>query len=191
MELAIYGNDEIHTIFEWHEERRIEKLRQLHTLNIEVKKEWYFLTINPRPDITLTEFMKTIVKALKKRWINYYIMVIEQRGETEEELGKGFHTHIIFNKGIKHCKVIKEMSNTFKKMCDTSNYHLFNIKSIGEEEKKRKIEYILGEKADDGKHLKQQMDKIFRERNKLKSYYISEEQERICPQKEPIKHQHN
>jgi len=166
---------EITRIHEWHEEKKLEKLRQLHTLKIELKKEWYFLTVNPRPDITLTEFMKTIEKALKKRWINYYIMVIEQRGESEAELGKGFHTHIIFNKGIKHCKVIIEMSNTFKKMCDTSNYHLFNLKSIGEEEKKRKVEYILGEKADVEKHLKQQMDIIFRERNKLKSYYILEE----------------
>jgi len=166
---------EIVRIQEWHEERRVEKLRQLHKSHIELKKEWYFLTVNPKPDITLTEFMKTIDKALKKRWINYYIMVIEQRGESEAELGKGFHTHIIFNKGIKHCKVITEMSNTFKKMCDTSNYHLFNLKSIGEEEKKRKVEYILGEKADVEKHLKQQMDIIFRERNKLKSYYILEE----------------
>lgn len=159
----------------WHEERRLEKLRQLHKNKIEIEKEWYFLTVNPKPDITLIEFMKTIEKALKKKWINYYIMVIEQRGECEAELGKGFHTHIIFNKGCKHCKVITEMSNTFKKMCDTSNYHLFNLKSIGEEEKKRKIEYITGVKADVEKHLKQQMDIIFRERNKLKSYYIIEQ----------------
>lgn len=125
-------------IMEWHENRRIEKLKQLHKNKIEIEKEWYFLTVNPKPDITLTEFMKTIDKALRKKWITYFIMVIEQRGECEEELGKGFHTHIIFNKGIKHCKVITEMSNTFKKMCDTSNYHLFNLKSIGEEEKKEK-----------------------------------------------------
>lgn len=174
-----YNEDQqvISEIFQWHEERRIEKLRQLHNSHIELKKEWYFLTVNPKPDITLTEFMKTIEKALSKKWLNYYIMVIEQRGENEQELGKGFHTHIIFNKGIKHCKVVTEMSNTFKKMCDTSNYHLFNLKSIGEEEKKRKVEYILGTKADDAKHLKQQMDIIFRQRNKLKSYYILEDKE--------------
>jgi len=165
----------IREIMEWHEERRLEKLRQLHKNKVEIEKEWYFLTVNPKPDITLTEFMKTIQKALMKKWINYYIMVIEQRGECEAELGKGFHTHIIFNKGCKHCKVITEMSNTFKKMCDTSNYHLFNLKSIGEEEKKRKVEYITGVKADVEKHLKQQMDIIFRERNKLKSYYIIEQ----------------
>jgi hypothetical protein len=164
-------------IFAWHEQRRIDKLRGLK--NIELNKEWYFLTINPRPDITLQEFMKTIQKAVLKRWITYYIFVIEQRGENEEELGKGFHTHIIFNKGIKHCKVVLEMANTFKKMCDTSNYHLFNLKNIGDEEKKRKIEYITGCKKDEQKHLKQQMDIIFRKRENLKSYYILEDASQI------------
>lgn len=166
---------EIANIQDWHEERKINKLRELNTLKIEVDKKWYFLTINPRPTITLEDFMKTIRKALSKKWITYFIFVIEQRGETEEELGKGIHTHIIFNKGIKHCKVIKEMGNSFKNMCDISNYHLFNISNIGDEEKKRKIEYILGTKADCEKHKKQQMDIIFREKLKLKSHYIIEE----------------
>lgn len=173
MELEKYGIEDVHNIIEWHENRRIEALRQLK--NIELNKEWYFLTINPRPDIKLSEFVKTIRKALLKKWITYYIFVIEQRGENEEELGKGFHTHIIFNKGIKHCKVVLEMSNTFKKLCDTSNYHLFNLKNIGDLEKQRKIEYITGTKADPAKHLKQQMDIIFRKKENLKSYYISED----------------
>ncbi len=173
MESSIFITDEQYEIMQWHEQRRIDKLKELK--NIEINKEWYFLTVNPAPDITLKDFMKTIQKALLKKWITYYIFVIEQRGENEEELGKGFHTHIIFNKGIKHCKVVTEMGNTFKKMCDISNFHLFNLKNIGEEEKKRKIEYITGTKADDAKHLKQQMDIIFRKKENLKSYYILED----------------
>lgn len=166
---------EIAELFMWHEHRRIEALRVLHKSHIELSKEWYFLTVNPRPDIQLRDFIKAINKSLSKKWITYFIFVIEQRGECEAEIGKGFHTHIIFNKGIKHCKVVQEMSNTFKKMCDVSNFHLFNLKSIGEEEKKRKIEYILGVKADDDKHLKQSMDIIFRKKENLKSYYSIED----------------
>jgi hypothetical protein len=165
--------EECYKIYLWHLDRRIEKLGKLR--NVELNKEWYFLTINPRPDITLKEFMKTILKAMTKVWIKYYIFVIEQRGENEDELGKGFHTHIIFNKGIKHCKVVTEMANTFKKMCDTSNFHLFNLKNIGDEEKIRKIEYITGTKKDEVKHLKQQMDIIYRKKENLKSYYILED----------------
>lgn len=135
-------------------------------------KEYYFLTINPNPDITLQDFLKTINKALNKVWITSYIYVIEQRGETLDDVGKGFHLHAIFKKNIKHCKVVSGLSNSFKKMCDTSNYHFFNIKNIDENEKDRKMEYILGKKADEEKHKKQQMDIIFRQNNNLKSYYI-------------------
>jgi len=167
---------EIAEIFRWHENRRIEQMRETtEKYKQELTKEWYFLTINPAPDKKLPDFIKAINKALSKKWITYYIYVIEQRGESEAELGKGFHTHIIFNKGIKNCKVIKEMANSFRHMCDTSNYHLFNLKNIGDEEKRRKIEYITGMKADEEKHLKQQMDIIFRQREKLKSYYTTEE----------------
>ena len=170
---SIFETDQQFEIIKWHENRIIERLRAIK--NIEINKEWYFLTVNPAPDITLKEFMKTIQKAVSKKWLKYCIYVIEQRGEKEEELGKGFHTHIIFNKGCKHCKVVQEMSNTFKKMCDVSNYHLFNLKSIGDQEKIRKIEYITGIKADEAKHLKQQMDIIFRKRENLKSYYLIEQ----------------
>jgi len=167
---------EIAEIFRWHENRRIEQMRETtEKYKQELTKEWYFLTINPAPDKKLPDFIKAINKALSKKWITYYIYVIEQRGESEAELGKGFHTHIIFNKGIKNCKVIKEMANSFRHMCDTSNFHLFNLKNIGDEEKRRKIEYITGMKADEEKHLKQQMDIIFRQREKLKSYYTTEE----------------
>lgn len=167
---------EISDIFRWHEERRIQELRdKQEKYKEEIKKEWYFLTVNPAPNKKLPDFLKTINKALSKKWISYFIYVIEQRGESEAELGKGFHTHIIFNKGIKHCKVVKEMANSFKNMCDVSNYHLFNLKNIGDEEKLRKIEYITGQKADTEKHLKQQMDIIYRQKEKLKSYYIIED----------------
>lgn len=168
----------IHSIFMKKELDKIEKLRKLK--DPDIVKEWYFLTVNPDTSkVSLREFMKTIEKSLSKKWINYYIFVIEQRGETEEELGRGFHTHIIFNKGIKHCKVVKEMSNTFKNMCDVSNYHLFNIKNIGEQEKLRKIEYITGTKSDEQKHLKQKMDIIFRQKENLKSFYILEDASQI------------
>jgi len=163
----------ISDIMNKYEENHIAKLRELKKSGVETEKNYYFLTVNPKPSITLEELLKTIQKAMQKKWISYYLYVIEQRGENIEELGKGIHTHIIFNKGIKHCKVIKEMSNTFKGLCDVSNFHLFNIASIGDEEKKRKIEYITGTKADEEKHLKQEMDIIFRQEKKLKSYYTS------------------
>ena len=103
MELSIYGQDEIYQIIEWHEQRRIDKLLK-KSKQTDLIKEWYFLTINPAPNINLTDFHKTIEKAVSKVWITTYLYVIEQRGENIEELGKGFHTHIILAKKKKHEK---------------------------------------------------------------------------------------
>ena len=140
-------------------------------------KNYYFLTVNPdTTKIPLPVFMKAIQKAVSKRWISYYEWVIEQRGENEEELGKGYHTHIIFNKGIKHCKVVLEMKNSFKNILDFKSKYIdnwFNLQNIDDEEMVRKTSYILDRKADPEKWLKQDMDIIFRQKNGLQKSYKS------------------
>lgn len=140
---------------------------------IKNKTKYIFLTINPNAQITLLEFIKTIEKMMTKSWITNYLYVIEQRGETLDELGKGFHFHLILEKpqAKSYQHMIRELSNTANKVCDTSNFHFFNIKNISEEEKERKIIYLTGIKADAAKHKKQEMDIIFRKNNNLLSYY--------------------
>ena len=132
-----------------------------------------FITINPNAQITLLDFINKINKMMSKKWITNYLYVYEQRGETEAELGKGFHFHCILEKPKTkaYSHMIAELSNSANSVCDTSNFHFFNIKSISEEEKKIKIAYITATKADPAKYLKQQMDVIWREKNNLKKYY--------------------
>ena len=162
---------EIGDMFQQHELRRVELLRKHKPLN-DLQKNYYFLTVNPPPLIELNIFIKAINKSLRKKWITKGCYVIEQRGETPQEAGRGFHTHILFNKGNKHSIVMREMKNSFKSIVDVENNHFFNIKNIDIEEYKRKEEYILYEKADPEKHKKQQIDILFREKNNLKSHYI-------------------
>lgn len=141
--------------------------------DIQQKSPYIFLTINPNPHITLNDFIKTCEKMMSKPWIEKYLYCFEQRGETLEDCGKGFHFHAIIekpsNKSYKH--IIREMASSANRLCDTSNYHFYNLKNISIEEKERKIVYITGKKADEAKHKKQEMDIPFREKNKLKSYY--------------------
>jgi len=140
---------------------------------IKKKCKYIFLTINPAPLITLKEFIRCMEKLMSKTWIQKYLYVFEQRGETEEEVGKGFHFHAIIekpsNKSYTH--IIRELSMGANKVCDTSNHHFYNLKNIDENEMERKIKYITDIKADPAKHLKQQMDVIFRKNEKLLSYY--------------------
>ena len=146
----------------------IEKLEVIKN-----NSKYIFLTVNPNPQISLLEFIRCMEKLMSKTWMTNYLYVFEQRGETIEEVGKGFHFHAIIekpsNKSYQH--IIRELSNTANKVCDTSNYHFYNLKNINDEEKNRKIQYITGRKADEAKHLKQEMDIIFRKNNNLLSYY--------------------
>jgi len=140
---------------------------------IKNKTKYIFLTINPNPNITLMEFIRCMEKLMSKQWMTRYLYVFEQRGETEADVGKGFHFHAIIekptNKSYQH--MMRELASSANKMCDTSNFHFYNVKNISEEEKNRKVEYITGRKADIAKHLKQDMDIIFRTKNNLLSYY--------------------
>jgi len=66
---------------------------------------------------------------------------------------------------------MRELKNTANTVCDTTKDNFFNVQWMGEAEKDRKIVYITGRKADPAKWAKQDMDILFREREKLKSYY--------------------
>lgn len=134
---------------------------------------YIFLNVNPAPNHSLLYFQQVIEKSLKKKFIKSFLYVLEQRGENEKELGKGFHAHMIIEKEEtkQYTQAIKEFGRSFSKVCDTSNYHLFNGSKIKEIDISKRRNYILGQKADENKHLKQQMDVIWRQKEFLKSYY--------------------
>lgn len=140
---------------------------------IKEKCPYLFLTINPNPNITLQEFISIMNKMMTKPWINEYLYVYEQRGEEEGECGKGYHFHAIIKKPTNksYAHILRELSSSANKVCDSSVSNFFNLKSISEEEKERKIIYITGAKADESKHKKQKMDIPFRQRNNLLSFY--------------------
>jgi hypothetical protein len=67
--------------------------------------------------------------------------------------------------------MISELSNSANAVCDSSNFHFFNVKSISEEECQRKIIYLTGAKTDELKHKKQEMDIVCRQQLQLLSFY--------------------
>lgn len=148
---------------------------EIVTTRKEVKQYTHmFITINPPPTLSLEVFINTINKTMSKNWIDGYIYVIEQRGENEEELGKGFHTHILLKltEHKRKSQTDREIKNTWKKILDVDNYHILNLKYIDDAEQKRKQGYILGEKSEEIKHKKQKMDIVYRQKNNLNKYYF-------------------
>lgn len=138
-----------------------------------IKTDYLFVTINPRPTVNIQDFKTVCNKAINKPWILRYLYVIEQRGENDEEVGKGFHAHFLIqkepNKSFAHAK--REFESTFRKFCDTQNYHTFNFACCIENDISKRQNYITGEKADPEKHLKQSFDKKFRTIYDIPSYY--------------------
>ena len=141
---------------------------------IKSKTNYIFLTINPNTErLPLKDFINGMYKMMSKPWIQKYLYVFEQRGESLETLGNGYHFHAIIekpkNKSFNH--MIRELSSSGNRYCDTSNFHFFNVKYLSEEEKNRKIIYITGRKADEAKHKKQDMDILWRSKVNLLSHY--------------------
>lgn len=130
-----------------------------------------FITINPKPDVELGDFMKKIEGYVKRSICLKYLYVIEQRGDTEEECGKGFHCHILVKRHLsyKPCKFRENTFNTFKNLVGNKKH--VDVQFVGEEFMKDKQEYILGTKTKEGKDVKQKFDKVFRSNNDIRDYY--------------------
>jgi len=75
------------------------------------RSSWVFMTVNPKPGTTVTQFKKLMVNAMSKKWVGEYAYVYEWRQGTE-----GLHSHALFMKphNKQPAQVVREMQNTFK-----------------------------------------------------------------------------
>ena len=132
-----------------------------------------YLTMKPNPHITIKEFIATINKMMSKPWLEKYLYTYEQNGDIEAECGKDFYFQAIIEKphGKSYAHILKELSSSANKVCNTSCSDFYNIINISDKEKNKKVEYIIGYKADIVKHKKHTIDIIWRQQNNLKTYY--------------------
>jgi hypothetical protein len=81
-------------------------------------------------------------KLMSKTKVTNYLYVFEQRGWTIQ-VGKGFDFHVIIekpsNKSYQH--KVRELSNTATNVCDESNYHFYNLKTINDNENETKMQW--------------------------------------------------
>lgn len=174
--MAIELMDLRHKVHKTIQERKLTHSQLQPKGDKQTPKDYLFITVNPSSVVPLLDFRRTLDKMTSKVWFNQYVYVLEQRGTCEEELGKGFHMHCIVkkpdNKVPSH--MIRELQACFRKVCDVSNYHLFNTKWIDQAECNRKQQYLLGRKEwteADRKDLKQDMDIIWREKEFIAPSY--------------------
>lgn len=166
-----------------------------------IKTDYFFITINPDEEVSnLSKFVKALEVIMKKKWVEDLVYVIEQRGTTEDEIGKGYHSHLLINRnGKSFSKLARELLNTlyshgvflkskieeFNKPRneDEAIYYIpykkgpFVIEYTEPEHIPNRMKYMLGKKETivkgeyNGKDVKQLYDIPFREKNNLKPYY--------------------
>lgn len=143
---------------------------------------WWLVTVNPKPEISLSDFCKTIEKMVSKKWIHEYHYAFEQRGKTPEEMGKGFHVHCLIKRSPdkKRSDIFKEMRNTCKHLCDVEVLTFLNFRYVNTEaDLKKMYKYLTGEKnfdeSRDNSHKKAscELDILWREDHGLQPMYHS------------------
>jgi hypothetical protein len=136
---------------------------------------YIFLTISPPEETKFTDMVKCIERAVKRKFVKQYHYVFEQRGTNMNNVGKGKHIHLLFKRDINYKPAIikRDLKNTFKKLYgkNTISDYNFNFKKCGEEYYKLRLLYLKGNKTEEGKAEKCQLDLHFRKLYKLKSIY--------------------
>jgi len=137
---------------------------------------YVFITINPKPDVSFETFRNKVDKFVNRNCFKQYRYVFEQRSDTEQDMGKGFHAHILLKRNLdyKPSKIIVNTKNTFKGITQVDNPQILNIQNIGADYAKDKDEYITGVKTGEGKDKKQEIDILWRKANNIDSVYGTE-----------------
>lgn len=137
-------------------------------------KSTKWLTFRPVDDTTIEQLWYGTQEWINRRWIKEFKMVFEQKGETEDELGKGKHIHVIYTHTQKsQGEMIDEIQRDYKKygvVFGGNQPKISPIKTAGDLE--RLHNYIKEYKEDD--ELKKKafaLDGVWRDTVGLRRFY--------------------
>ena len=130
----------------------------------ESKVRWWMVTIRPKYEDTSFDVFKEHVEFYVSElpYINLEY-VFEQKGESLEDLGKGFHTHIIFSTekvNYWQSHILRDIKRKKYKFLEYTKANCIQVDSVVCLQ--RAQEYIRGIKNDDNKELSCSMDAEWR-----------------------------
>lgn len=154
----------------------MKEIRKKEEKDDEVKKSSYMLITFAPQELKMKplELIKLMERIVKFSFIKGYVYVLEQRysGEPTEkykELGSGIHSHLLINKGdYRFSHVKRDISRVFKNV--NCNIDYLNVKETPVS-LQNTLNYLLGDKKDEFKQVKQVQDRIWREKEGIKDYY--------------------
>lgn len=146
-----------------------------------IKTDMMYITIRPdEKRSSLPLLVKKMEKVVKKVWIKNYLYVFEQTGMNDEEIGKGYHCHLLLHHDSdkkKWSEFKNEIANTFNNMLE-AKVGLDYKNCLKQQAYLNFSNYLLGKKdtkklGKETKAIKQQYDIPFREINNLKPFYTN------------------
>lgn len=139
--------------------------------------KWFWITLRPSPEHNerFDSFKQQTFDYMKRKMFLDWKLVFEQKGETDEQMGTGYHVHIIANckKNINKQKLIRDTKSTWSPWlngyCPEAFIEIEKMET--QTEYNNRIKYITGEKKDEYKHAAQKIDINWRVKKGLKNIY--------------------
>lgn len=136
---------------------------------------WYFITIRPDDSkCTFEEFYEFVRKFANRKCHIQFTLTFEQKGECEDDIGKGFHFHMVTNMTqTSKPEVLRDVRSTFNKLI-TSNKLADNCIQIETTRNPDDIieKYLTDYESVDGHKSKtKEMDIKWREKMNLEKAY--------------------
>ncbi len=133
--------------------------------------QFYFITINPITD-DFDLFKNKVEKLLTRPFIIDPIYAYEQRGTTNDDIGKGYHVHIISKKKkyTSPAELQKNIYSQFKNIL--GNIKHVDIRSCPMVWYDEKLSYIKGDKWDLSKTESCNLNRVWRKQLNLETFYL-------------------
>lgn len=131
----------------------------------------YFVTINPKEE-ELEEFVDRVHVVVKtSSYIQNCAYCFEQRGKTIDDMGKGYHCHMVFDyrNGNNPSQIRTNLFQRFKKFC-ASKYHI-DVRKYTADFRADKLKYMAGDKWDTDKSYAVELNKVWRQKEELDDIY--------------------
>jgi len=136
------------------------------------KTDYYFVTVNPGPSVSLMELTDKVDKYTNRKIVTAAEWAYEQRSPDLITSGSGMHTHMIVQKPSEmRDKYFQDQTReSFKTLVGNPKTHV-DIRPIQSEWVEDKRSYLKDVKTGEGKAEKQFIDKRWRLDNNLDDYY--------------------
>lgn len=149
------------------------KANVMERLGIEAATKTYFITIRPNKHVAFADFYAKVVKLVRRSCVIDYSLSFEQKGESEETLGQGFHVHIVAHmKQRSKGEVLRDVQSSFKTMAADNCVQV----DLAPRPKELVQNYLLDYKSDDGhKEQTKQWDAQWRDNMGLLPLYTNKD----------------